>query len=127
MLIEAESIEKCYLDKIISQLLFYGPFMFLTQGIILAHAKPEDGVKKMDVSMSIFKHPVYFSEYYQAKIVITLAVEDQYRHLRILNDIMTIFEDESNIENIAEMNSIEEIISAMERIIEKNQSIENMK
>lgn len=66
-LVEVGSIEKRYLDCIISQLLYYGPFMFLTQGIILAHAKPEDGVKKMDVSMTIFKEPVYFSQYYRGK------------------------------------------------------------
>lgn len=119
-LVEVGSIEKRYLDCIISQLLYYGPFMFLTQGIILAHAKPEDGVKKMDVSMTIFKQPVYFSEYYQAKIVITLAVEDQLKHLRILNDIMTIFENKKHITYIAAMDSEEKIIQSMERLIEKN-------
>lgn len=124
-LVEAGSIEKRYLDCIISQLLYYGPFMFLTQGIILAHAKPEDGVKEMDVSMTVFKEPVYFSEYYQAKIVITLAVEDQSKHLRILNDIMTIFEDEHHIESISAINSEEEILHTMENLIEKNDLQEN--
>jgi len=124
-LIEAGSIEKRYLDCIISQLLYYGPFMFLMQGIILAHAKPEDGVKEMDVSMTIFKNPVYFSEYYQAKIVITLAVEDQSKHLQILNDIMTIFEEGNNIESISSMNSEKEILYTMERVIKKNDLQEN--
>lgn len=119
-LVKAGSIEKRYLDKIISQLLYYGPFMFLNQGIILAHAKPEDGVNEVDVSMTIFKEPVYFSDFYKAKIIITLAVEDQEKHLRILNDIMTIFEDENQIENIISMNSQQKILSAMEGLLEKN-------
>lgn len=94
--------------------------MFLNQGIILAHAKPEDGVNEVDVSMTIFKEPVYFSDFYKAKIIITLAVEDQEKHLRILNDIMTIFEDENQIENIISMNSQQKILSTMEGLLEKN-------
>lgn len=46
-LIQGGSIEERYLDIIISQTLYYGPYMFITDKIMLAHAKPENGVKKL--------------------------------------------------------------------------------
>lgn len=46
-------------------------------------------------------------------------MEDQSKHLRILNDIMTIFEDDEHIKSISAMNSEEEIIHTMESLIEK--------
>lgn len=93
-LIECGSIDRKYVDNIISQLRFYGPYMFVAKGLLLAHAKPEDGANQLDVAMTVFKKPVRFSEFYEAKIIITLSMKDQEQHLGILKDIMTVFADE---------------------------------
>lgn len=117
-LLEKGAINKGYLDKIISQLLYYGPFMFVAEGLVLAHAKPEDGVMHMGISMTIFKEPVIFSEHQRARIILTLAVEDQEKHLRILKDIMNIFEDGAQVEKIADMNEREEIVRYLRGMLE---------
>ncbi len=90
-LLDAGSIERSYEDAIINQLQYYGPYMFLTDEIVLAHAKPEDGVNCLDVSMAIFKEPVKYSDYMRARIVIMLAPEDQEKHLKVLQEILTVF------------------------------------
>jgi len=87
-LIDYRSIEKRYLDMIINQLQYYGPYMFLTEDVILAHAKPEDGVNCLDISMAVFREPVVYSELRKAKLVFVLAAEDQEKHLKILQDIL---------------------------------------
>ena len=89
-LIQNGSIEQKYLDIIISQTMYYGPYMFITNNIMLAHAKPEDGVNKMDISMTIFKNPIFFKEGKKAEIIFILAAEDHEKHLKILNDILKI-------------------------------------
>lgn len=117
-LLEEKSIEKRYIDNILSQIRFYGPFMLVAPGIFLAHGKPEDGVKKLDVSMTVFRNPIRFSEFQQASVVITLATEDQEKHLHILKDIMTIFEEDSNgIEEIQKRSSVEEMLQYMEEVL----------
>lgn len=108
-LLDERSIEKKYIDNIISQIRYYGPYMFITRGLLLAHGKPEDGVRHLDVSMTIFSRPVKFSEFQSAKIIITLAAEDQEKHLRILKDIMTVFEEPSHVDELAELETVEEI------------------
>lgn len=87
-LLDYKSIEKQYLNTIIRQLQYYGPYMFLTEDVILAHARPEDGVNCLDLSMAVFHEPVIYSELRQAKLVMVLAAEDQEKHLKILQDIL---------------------------------------
>lgn len=89
-LVDYRSIEKRYLDMIINQLQYYGPYMFLTEDVILAHAKPEDGVNCLDISMAVFREPVVYSELRKAKLVFVLAAEDQEKHLKILQDILVL-------------------------------------
>lgn len=116
-LIHNGSIEPRYLETIISQTMYYGTYMFLTDEVMLAHAKPEDGVNKMDVSMAIFKTPVSFGKEKAAKVIILLAAEDHEKHLKILNDIMKITEKEENIEKLWQADSAEAVINELQEIL----------
>lgn len=114
-LLHREQIQKKYLETIISQTLYYGTYMFLNQNIMLAHAKPEDGVLHMGVQMTIFRQPVEFPNDHQAKIIIVLAAEDQEKHLNMLNDIFKIVSDENMCRQITEQNSAEDILCLLKK------------
>ena len=120
LLLEMNSIERRYLDNIIAQIRYYGPYMFIAPGLMLAHAKPEDGVKSLDVTLTVFQKPVEFSEFHEAKLIITLAAEDQEKHLKILKDIMTIFSVPSRVDEIASLSTKESILQYMKHIITEN-------
>lgn len=109
-LIDNGSIEQRYLDSIISQLQYYGPYMFLTDAVILAHAKPEDGVNTLDISLTVFKEPVVFSRERKAGIIILLAAEDQEKHLKILQDILELVSQQDMIDLLMKCDSPEEIL-----------------
>lgn len=108
-LLDYKSIEKRYLDTIISQLQYYGPYMFLTEDVILAHAKPEDGVNCLDLSLSVFLEPVFYSGLRKAKLVLILAAEDQEKHLRILQDILQLLSKPDFISSMEACSSPAEI------------------
>lgn len=116
-LVEIESIQSTYIDSIISQLRYYGPYMFIAPRVILAHSKPELGVKKMDCAIHVFRDAVEFSEKDFANIVIMLAAEDQESHLKILRDIMTIFENDEIVDEIVEKTSSKEVLEFFKEII----------
>lgn len=99
-LVESGAIEKCFLDQIISHTYYYGPYMFITDDVVIAHAKPEEGVNRLAVSMTVFKTPVAFSGSQNARIIFVLAAEDQEKHLKILRDIMKITEVFSRVEEL---------------------------
>ena len=79
----------------------------LNQSIMLAHAKPEDGVCHMGVQMTVFRKPVEFPNDHHAKIIFVLAAEDQEKHLNMLNDIFKIVSDTELCNKIAEQTSPE--------------------
>lgn len=114
-LLHREKIQKKYLETIISQTLYYGTYMFLNQNIMLAHAKPEDGVLHMGVQLTVFRQPVEFPNDHQAKIIIVLAAEDQEKHLKMLNDIFKIVSDTEICRQIAEQNFVEDILCLLQK------------
>ncbi|MBQ4303153.1 MAG: PRD domain-containing protein, partial [Lachnospiraceae bacterium] len=105
------SIIEHYLDAVVTQTMYYGPYMFITDHIMLAHAKPEDGVNRRDVSLASFKEPVLFPAGRQAKIIIVLSAEDNEKHLKILNDLLTFAEDEENLKALEEAESAAGILA----------------
>lgn len=114
-LLTAESIQPEYIESIISQLRYYGPYMFIAPRVILAHAKIENGVNKLDCSLHIFKTPVEFSENDKANVVILLAAEDQESHLKILSDIVTVFSEESKVDEILQLKEAVDIRGYLEQ------------
>ncbi len=116
-LLEHGSITRRYLNTIISQIDYYGPYMFLTENVILAHAKPEDGVNYLDLALAVFRKPVKFSETRFARLVILLAAEDQEKHLKILQDILVLVSDPASVERIYRCITPSELISCIGRLL----------
>lgn len=116
-LVQNGSIDQKYLDTIISQTMYYGPYMFITDKVMLAHAKPEEGVNKMDVSMAVFKEPVFFREGKRAEIIFVLAAVDHEKHLKILNDILKIVENEEGMERLIRAGSCEKILEELRKML----------
>ena len=121
-LIDCGSIEQRYLDSIIMQLQYYGPYMFLTDSVLLAHAKPEDGVNTLDVSLTVFKEPIVFSGERKAKMIIVLAAEDQEKHLTILQDILELVSNEEILDILTECNTKTEILSVVNHFLQSEKN-----
>lgn len=117
-LVDNQSIEPRYIESIISQTMYYGTYMFLNEEVMLAHARTEDGVKKLDVSLSILKEPVFFSAGKKARMILVLGTVDQEMHLEILSDIMKLME-KNQYKQLLEANSAEKILQRIEEIIEE--------
>lgn len=117
-LVEADSITPEYLGKIISQLRYYGPYMFITKDVVLAHVKADEEVNEMGITMSVFRKPVVFSDFYKAKVVMVMAVKDQEKHLKILKDIMTLFSVEGNADKMIEFDTPAEVLEFLSESLE---------
>lgn len=116
-MLDNRSIEPKYLDTMITQLQYYGPYMFLTENVLLAHAKPEDGVNCLDVSMALFRESVWFSDSKKAKIIWVLAAEDQEKHLKILQDILTLTGDSKFLSDIENAKSSTDILVQIKSVL----------
>lgn len=108
-LLKDGSISEEYVNAIISDQENRHLYMFLCDNLVLAHTAIENGAKKLDVSLNIFKHPVLFPNNQTAKIIIALSAEDQTKHIRLLNDILKMFSNQISIERIASLTTKEDI------------------
>lgn len=108
------SIESSYVKSIISMLESTGTYMFFVPWLVLAHARPDSGVSRLDVAMGIFHTPVRFSRYRHAKIVILLAPVDKESHLEILRDLMRIFAVQTRIDELQHKKTAYEVLESLE-------------
>ena len=116
-LVKEGSVEKEYLDSIVGQITTHGSYMFLTDDVVLAHARPEDGVKQMDISLAVFENSVIFPGDNKGRVIFVLAAEDQNKHLRILRDIFKIVAEQDHVNRLLERNTQEEIIQYLSTIM----------
>lgn len=124
-LLEDQSIRQSYIDSIIHKTDQYGPYMFITKQVFLAHSEIEDGAESMGFSMTIFKKPVEFrtldGQKRFAKIIFMLSAQDEKSHIRLLNDIMTIFSKPENEEKLWEQEDIGEVKDMLYQLLQEEQ------
>ena len=110
-----DSITQEYVDAILEEQTQQHHYMFLTDGLVLAHSKSEHGVKKVDAAMTVFKEPVTWENGKMVRIIVTIAAADQTRHIRILNDILDVFSKKRSLEQIPALNSPSEVREYLQR------------
>ena len=114
---ERGTINEQYIESIIDSLRYYGPYMFITKDVVLAHSQPKDNVNDLGVSIGVFKEQVQFSNFHEAKIIIVMSAKDQEKHLRVLKDIMGVFSVEKNVEKLEMAETPDEILDSLKLLI----------
>lgn len=114
-LLEEGSITQQYIDAILQDQKEKQLYMFLADGLVLAHSSAENGVNNIDVALTTFKHPVSFINGRQAKIIIGMCATDQTKHISILNDIIEIFSKKKALDQLTNMHSAYDIYNYIER------------
>lgn len=116
-LLENKVIAQRYIDAIIHRTEELGPCMFITDEVVLAHAKVEEGSLDLGVSLAKFDYPVVFANQKEASIILVLAAKDQTSHIKILNDIMEIFQDYTHIQTLKETTNARQIYHCIENLL----------
>ncbi len=117
LLLQQGFIEASYGKAIIHNHETIGPYMVVAPQIMLAHARPEDGVNKVSLSMVTLKTPVVFGNETNdpVKLIITLATTDNQAHLKLLECLMELLSDEHDMSIIMQAQTVADI----ERVIKK--------
>lgn len=126
-LLEEGFIGQAYIDNMIKKTEKMGPYMFITDNTVLAHADISEGSNIMGLSLNVFKKPVEFrtkdNQIKNAEIIMVLSAEDQVKHIKILNDIMTIFKNQTNIVNILKCRNEKDIKKLISEILQDNDQL----
>lgn len=115
ILVQNGCVEERYVDRIIEITKEIGPYMVIDKGVVLAHARPEDGVKNAGMSFVVLKEGVAFGaeEYDPVKLVIGLSAKDSSSHIDVLQDIALLLEQENFKQQVFEVNTKEAFIELL--------------
>ncbi|WP_341778547.1 BglG family transcription antiterminator [Levilactobacillus sp. HBUAS70063] len=94
---DAQFIQSRYTDHIIAITKEKGPYMMIKEGVMLAHAKPEDGVQKLGMSLLVLKKPAIIStqgQQRQVRLIFGLAPIDREAHVRALGQLLALLQNE---------------------------------
>lgn len=89
LLEERAAVRSEYADRCIATVEEHGPYIVLTPGIALAHARPEDGVQRLGVSVVTLAEPVEFGHLDNdpVDVVFAFGSPDDEQHLAVLAEL----------------------------------------
>lgn len=120
-LLDSEYIYPKYITAMINTVKNYGPYIVIAKGVALAHARSEDGVKNMGLSIMTTKEPINFGnpENDPVKIIFCLAAPDPTTHIDVMRSLVNIINEDWKIKQLSEIDNINKFISKLNEF-EKN-------
>ncbi|WP_125583758.1 BglG family transcription antiterminator [Levilactobacillus cerevisiae] len=92
------AVQPKYAKRIIDITLEKGPYMIIKDGVMLAHAKPEDDVNHLGMSLLLLKQPVTLAahgEERKLQVIFSLAPIDRDAHMHALSQLLALLQNES--------------------------------
>lgn len=114
-LLNKQFILPSYVDAMITSVEQYGPYIVIGKNLALAHARPEDGVNQLGLSVVTMRHPVDFGndDMGPVKIIFCLAAIDSFSHLNIMRSLIELINDEQKLEHLTKCQSITQFKSIL--------------
>lgn len=102
VLVTEKVIEDRYVDAMIKSVEEYGPYIVVGKHLALAHARPEDGVNKLGVSVMTLEKSVVFGnpDNDPVKIIFCLAAVDSYSHLNVMKNLIELINDQGRLDRL---------------------------
>ncbi|WP_019121657.1 BglG family transcription antiterminator [Brevibacillus massiliensis] len=115
-LIDIRAIEARYVEAMIQNIRRLGPYIVLTPRVAVPHARPEDGVKKVGISLLKLSEEVAFSEESdrRANLIFVLAAIDNETHLRALGQLTELISEADNVDKLIAARQKAEILQMVE-------------
>ena len=107
-LLENGSIEATYVNAMIQMCKDYNAYIVLMDNFAMPHASSDKGANKLDATLTIVRKPVDFMGK-PVQVILPLSFIDNQSHLAMLQEVATLMGDESNLEQLVNAATIEEI------------------
>ncbi|MGI2264825.1 PTS sugar transporter subunit IIA [Staphylococcus cohnii] len=122
-LLKNKSIEVSYVDAMIDSVNKFGSYIVVAPHIALAHARPEDGVNKIGVSLLKNEKSINFNidknsfdSEKEVYLVLVLAAVDNSSHLNILKELAHLMDSDEKIKKIINANDENKLIKIINNI-----------
>ncbi|MFB0533778.1 MAG: PTS sugar transporter subunit IIA [Anaerolineae bacterium] len=112
LLVDIGAVSPSYVDAMVRVVEELGPYMVVAPGIALAHARPEDGVKRMCMSLVRLTSPIEFGSEANdpVDLVFAFGAVDKEAHLHALKDLATFLQEEQAVSALRRCDSVEKTV-----------------
>ncbi|RRD94136.1 BglG family transcription antiterminator [Clostridiales bacterium COT073_COT-073] len=113
LLLENDLIEERYISAMLENVEKNGNYIVIAPGIAMPHARPEEGVKKIGMSLLTLAEPIVFGHKTNdpVKLVIGLCATDHESHLKALAELIEILADPEVVNKVLKAQNNKEILT----------------
>jgi len=121
ILVKIGAAEPRYTDAMIKTVEEMGPYIVITKGIALPHARPEEGAKKPALALIKLKEPINFGnpENDPVDIVIGFTATDERSHVKAIAQLAKFLQKEENIRKLRQAKSVDEIYQHIKKALKE--------
>ncbi|WP_377918345.1 PTS sugar transporter subunit IIA [Bacillus songklensis] len=111
-LLQNRFITEQYVQSMIENVKKFGPYIVIVPKVAIPHARPDNGVLQISMSLLHLEEPVYFSEEeeHAVHLIFVLAAIDDETHLKALSQLSDLLMEEENINKILQTKNKQEIL-----------------
>ncbi len=116
LLLDAGKCDPSYVEAMVRTVREMGPYMVLAPGLALAHARPEDGVQDIGLSLITLQDPVAFGSKANdpVELVISFCAVDHTGHVALLKALAKFLRIPENQTFLKQAESVEDVVAAFE-------------
>lgn len=104
--------QQAYIDDMIHSVEKLGPYIVIAPEIAIAHARPNNNVKKIGLSLLKLNQHINFSEEgHYASLVFVLSAIDNEGHLEVLRNLARTLGNQQTVNNLLNAQTSSEIIN----------------
>lgn len=117
ILVENDLAEERYIDAMVNMVKELGPYIVITPGIAIPHARPEEGAKAVGFAAAKLTTPICFGNEFNDPVYLVLGFcsPNSQAHVELLSRIAEVLETENFLESIKKANSAQEIADLFTR------------
>jgi mannitol/fructose-specific phosphotransferase system IIA component (Ntr-type) len=112
-LLKKGAIEDKYIEAMIHNVKEFGPYIVLMPKVAMPHARPEDGVKQLGISLMVTEKSVSFNEEKTANIFFVLAADDATNHLVLLQEITEFLSDQEKVDALSVAKNYKDVLKLL--------------
>ena len=109
-LVELGTVKEDYVTAMVESIEKNGPYVVITPLVAIPHARPEEGVLSLSMSLLKLDQAVDFAPDKPVQLIIVLAAADSDSHLRALIQLTSLLNEPANIQRMLEATDKEQLL-----------------
>lgn len=120
LLLQHGCIEPSYIEKMISTCKELGPYIAISPGVAIPHARPEDGAKKVCLSILVVKKGVNFGSHNDpVYVLIAFSSPDKSSHIKVIQQLAKLMMEKGSeiVDRLKKVESEEDILKVLNDLV----------